>query len=161
MSTGNFSPMPDGFDLIVFRDDFDGTIEEARLSYKECHDYSDEEMADITNEEVLEWADEGEKIWAEDTANEIQKKLDDFNYDLKFYKVVFKSGYYSGAQFYVVEKDWYLDVYGAALCSMQNKEIRIINEWMRKIGAEYGGYCASVSYRFSNGETGYNLEPLN
>lgn len=92
--------------------------------------------------------------------------MEEFNDTLTFHEITFKSGYYSGVQLYVEEKEdpheldnddchYYFDMCRSQAIRKYDAEIRKINKWMDKVAPEYGWaelYCLGI---FSNGEAIY------
>ena len=93
-------------------------------------------------------------------------KMEELNDTLTFHEITFKSGYYSGIQLYVEEKEnpheldnedckYYYDMCRSQAIRKYDAEIRKINKWMEKVAPEYGWrklHCLGV---FSNGEAIY------
>lgn len=92
--------------------------------------------------------------------------MEELNDNLTFHKIEFESGYYSGVQLYVEEKEnpheldnedcrYYYDMCRSQAVRKYDAEIRKINKWMNKTAVEYGWrklHCLGV---FSNGEAIY------
>ena len=112
-------------------------------------------------------------FYAQYICDDIEKELEDFNYNLIFHTIELKSGYYTGVQFYCETKDFDEDKNGELdidnydahyyydMCRSQARrkykiEINKINKLLKKLGAEYGFDAYGVSARFSNGETWYS-----
>ena len=168
MSTANFWSM-DNFPL--WARDF---YEECKIC-PECRTMQDNENdecefcgCDLSNE-AESFYDEWE---AEYICGEIDKKLEEINYNLIFHKIELKSGYYSGVQFYCetmhhdedangeldLDNDdahYYYDMYRSQARRKYKSEINKINKILKKLGEEYGFEAYGVSARFSNGETWY------
>jgi len=93
-------------------------------------------------------------------------KMEELNDTLTFHKIVFKSGYYTGIQLFVEEKEnpheldnedcrYYYDMCRSQAIRKYDAEIRKINRWMEKVAPEYGWrelHCLGI---FSNGEAVY------
>ena len=92
-----------------------------------------------------------------DEVNELEKDISDFNYDMERddrydpyedteVKVVIEPGYHSGAQIYVEDEEYLLPW-----------QIEEINNFLETIKEKYHLSKLGVAYRFSNGETGYDV----
>ena len=93
-------------------------------------------------------------------------KMEEFNDTLTFHELQFRSGYYTGVQIYVEEKEnpheldnedchYYYDMCRSKAIRKYDAEIRKINHWMDSVATEYGWrelICLGV---FSNGEAVY------
>lgn len=94
-------------------------------------------------------------------------KMEDFNDTLIFHELQFRSGYYTGLQIYVEEKEesphdldnddcnYYYDMCRSKAIRKYDAEIRKINRFMDKVATEYGWrelHCLGI---FSNGEAIY------
>lgn len=101
----------------------------------------------------------------------ITEQANVLNYDLTFFRVSLRDGYYSGIQFYV-EDIHQLDRYGweywtnddcnyeLDMCRSKamrkyQTEMNKVNRWLAKIAKEYDFEKLVVTARFSNGETMY------
>lgn len=92
--------------------------------------------------------------------------MEDFNDTLTFHELKFYSGYYTGIQIYVEEKEnpheldnedcnYYYDMCRSKAIRKYDTEIRKINKWMDKVAVQYGWrelICLGI---FSNGEAIY------
>ena len=141
------------------------------------YNYSDyiEEETELLKENILEKSyNETMDLWNETFYNDIYNGYDgfkglmeDFNNTLIFHELKFESGYYSGVQIYVEEKEenpydldnddcrYYYDMCRSKSIRKYDSEIKKINRWMEKIAAQYGWkklYCVGI---FSNGEAIY------
>lgn len=125
MSTANYRTM-DNFSLFV-REDQD----EAKRC-PECGAIMDADATacDLCGCEELEDYYFSDEVAWECDRREIERELDDLNYDLMFHKISLRSGYYSGVQFYV-ETEHDLDEY-----DYDNDECHY-----------YFDCCRSVAYR--------------
>lgn len=161
--TSNFWSM-DKFPLLVFMDydlvydkAFDDTVKE--LGYPDIE--MDEEITDTPEfEKNFEIESQGVATLAEWDLGELEEVIGDFNDKLKneYYenhaedwdgdddaRVELKDGYYEGCQIYVPNErylaDWQADM---------------INDFLKTLKEKYGLTELGVSYRASNGETGYH-----
>ena len=92
--------------------------------------------------------------------------MEEFNNELTFHEITFKSGYYEGVQLFVEEKEnpheldnddcnYYYDMCRSKAIRKYDAEIRKINRFMDKVAIQYGWkelHCLGV---FSNGEAIY------
>ena len=99
-------------------------------------------------------------------ADGFKGKMEEFNDSLTFHELQFKSGYYSGVQIYVEEKDnpheldnddcnYYYGMCRSKAIRKYEAEIRKINRFMDNVAPEYGWrelHCLGI---FSNGEAIY------
>lgn len=95
--------------------------------------------------------------------------MEDFNDSLTFHELTFKSGYYSGIQLYVEEKEenpheldnddchYYYDMCRSKAIRKYDSEVRKINRWMDKIATQYGWKELNCVGIFSNGEAIYEF----
>lgn len=95
-----------------------------------------------------------------------KKVMEEFNDELTFHEITFKSGYYEGVQLFVEEKDnpheldnedcnYYYDMCRSKAIRKYDAELRKINRFMDKVATQYGWkelHCLGV---FSNGEAIY------
>ena len=158
--TSNFWSM-DKLPLLIFED----------------YDYVFDRVYDMTKEEIQDKIESGEvdeyeisdtpefeKIWnkyfdycvlTEYEQDDLQSDVNDFNYDCAHsddydpyedeeVKVEVKPGYYEAAQLYCNTK--YLN----------EKQIESVKKFFAEMKQKYGLTELGVSYRFSNGETGYH-----
>lgn len=139
------------------------TMEEFEAEYDSNEYDYDEEMQFLENlfyEDIFDDADGFKSI------------MEDFNDNLIFHEIKFKSGYYDGVQLYVEEKNspyeldnedcnYYYDMCRSKAIRKYDAEIRKINKWMDKIATQYGWrelICLGI---FSNGEAIYRYaEPI-
>lgn len=176
MSTPNFHMMKN-FNLYVQA--FEPiSMEEFQIEEFPYNDYyfDDYEQAETEEEkaEILEKAyNETMEFWHEifyqdifDGADGFKALMEELNNSLLFHEVQFESGYYTGVQLYVDEKEnpheldnedcrYYYDMCRSQAIRKYDAEIRKINKWMEKVATEYGWrmlYCLGV---FSNGEAIY------
>ena len=99
--------------------------------------------------------------------------MENFNNTLTFHELTFESGYYTGIQLYVEEKEenpheldnddchYYYDMCRSKAIRKYDAEVRKINKWMDKVATQYGWrelICLGI---FSNGEAIYRYaEPI-
>ena len=138
--------------------------------------YPDYEEAETEEEkaEILEKAyNETMENWHEffyqdifDGADGFKGLMEELNDSLTFHEIQFESGYYTGVQLYVEEKEnphdldnedcrYYYDMCRSQAVRKYDAEVRKINKWMEKVATEYGWrklYCLGI---FSNGEAIY------
>ena len=169
MSTANFYSM-DNFPL--WARDF---YEECKIcpECKVIQDKDNDECEfcghDLSNVEAENFYDECE---AQFICEDIDKKLEEINHDLLFYKITLQDGHYTGVQFYCETKDFDEDKNGELdidnydahyyydMCRSQARrkyksEIKKINKLLKKLAPQYGFDAYGISARFSNGETWY------
>jgi hypothetical protein len=102
----------------------------------------------------------------EDIYHSVNGKLEDINDGLIFHRIVWKSGYYSGAQFYVDELydpneydnsdcHYYFDDCRSVAIRKYEREQNKVKRILAKLAEEYNFEKYAVSARFSNGETWY------
>ena len=116
------------------------------------------------NMEEMDWIEEHEFY------SSLKEIVDEFNYDLLFFKVSLKSGYYEDVQFYVEDKEdfgkymdeftnedchYYFDVCRSVAIRKYHSEINKINRWLKKTSKEWGFTELGIVGRFSNGEVIY------
>jgi len=143
MATSNFYTQ-EHFNLFVFCPD--------------VSDYDDYEEASIIS-----------GIMYDDFREQVQPELDKLNDGLIFHKVVLKSGYYEGIQFFVeceheldkyndyTDDDcyYYFDMNREDSYTGFNREIEMVNRQLGEIAKKCGMMQLAISARFSNGETWY------
>ena len=82
-------------------------------------------------------------------ADGFKSHMEEFNATLNFHELTFKSGYYTGIQLYVEEKEnpheldnedckYYYDMCRSVAIRKYDAEIRKINKWMEKVATMYG-----------------------
>lgn len=130
---------------------------------------SDEWKKHILEKSYNEWVEANNYFFYEDIYqgyDGFKGLMEDFNETLTFHELQFKSGYYTGVQIYVEEKDnpheldnedcnYYYDMCRSKAIRKYDAEMRKINRWMEKIAPEYGWsklHCVGI---FSNGEAIY------
>ena len=160
MSTANYRTM-DNFSLFV-REDQD----EAKRC-PECGAIMDADATacDLCGCEELEDYYFSDEVAWECDRREIERELDDLNYDLMFHKISLRSGYYSGVQFYVeTEHDldeydydndefhYYFDCCRSVAYRKYEAEKRKINRKLTELGKRWGFQEVVCIARFSNGE---------
>ena len=153
--TSNFWSM-DKFPLLIFGYYPDVEEEVYRNAEKSLPDDFDGEISE-TEEYKNEWDKINYCVLDEEEVRELKSDLDDFNYKMYYddrydtyedeeVKLEIKPGYYEANQIYVPDEkylsDWQIDE---------------INKFLKEIKNKYGLTALEVSYRFSNGETGYNI----
>lgn len=133
-----------------------------------------EEADDDDKEDILEESyNHAMEMWEENFYSDIyygydgfKNLMEDFNDTLIFHELKFESGYYTGIQIYVEEKDnpheldnedcnYYYDMCRSKAIRKYDAEIRKINKWMDKVATQYGWkelICLGI---FSNGEAIY------
>ena len=112
----------------------------------------------------------------EEDLDDLTMYVDDFNDDLQFFKVSILDGYYEGLQLFVdfkdsddffkypVENDDDYDVhyYGfdtaEELMNAFYSEQQKVNDFLMEMKNNFRMMELEVAYRFSNGETGYNIK---
>lgn len=137
--------------------------------YPQWEEADDEDKADILEESYNHCM----HIWEEDFYRDIydgwdgfKKLMENFNDELTFHELQFKSGYYVGVQIYVEEKEnpheldnedcrYYYDMCRSVAIRKYDAEIRKINKWMDKVATEYGWRKLNCIGIFSNGEAVY------
>lgn len=113
---------------------------------------------------------------AEEFCNDLEKRCQDENENLRFFKISVKNGYYDGLQLFVeltqdagnagftergpeyLENDdahCYFDMCRSKCIRAYESEKRKINKILAKIGTTYGMDRLGIFARFSNGETWY------
>lgn len=137
--------------------------------YAEYEEADDEDKADILEKSYNHVMSMWNEIFYDDIYNGydgFKKVMEDFNNELTFHELTFRSGYYDGVQLYVEEKEnpneldnddcrYYYDMCRSQSIRKYEAEIRKINKWMDKVATKYGWkelYCIGV---FSNGEAIY------
>lgn len=154
------------------------SLEEYQKEYFPDDDYyfPDYEEAETEEEkaEILEKAyNETMETWHEffyqdifDGADGFKELMENLNESLIFHEVQFESGYYTGVQLYVEEKEnpheldnedcrYYYDMCRSQAIRKYDAEIRKINKWMDKTAVEYGWRKLNCLGIFSNGEAIY------
>ena len=137
--------------------------------YPKWEDADDDDKEDILEESY----NHAMHMWEEDFYYDIfhghdgfKKVMEEFNNELTFHELTFKSGYYDGVQLFVEEKDnpheldnedcnYYYDMCRSKAIRKYDAEIRKINKWMDKVAVQYGWrelHCLGI---FSNGEAIY------
>lgn len=166
----NFSLYIQAFEPISLEE-----YEAEEFQYDDYH-YPEYEVAvsDEWKKHILEKSyNETMNLWNETFYDDIingydgfKGKMEELNDTLTFHKIVFKSGYYTGIQLYVEEKEnpheldnedckYYYDMCRSQAIRKYDAEIRKINRWMEKVAPEYGWrelHCVGI---FSNGEAIY------
>lgn len=138
--------------------------------YPKWEEADDEDKDDILEESY----NHAMSMWEEDFYRDIyngydgfKKVMEDFNDTLIFHELKFESGYYTGIQIYVEEKDdpneldnedcrYYYDMCRSNAIRKYEAEIRKVNKWMDKVATQYGWrelHCLGI---FSNGEAIYS-----
>ena len=149
--------------------------EAEEFQFDEYH-YPEYEVAvsDEWKKHILEKSyNETMDLWMEDFYSDIfngydgfKAIMEEFNETLIFHELQFKSGYYTGVQIYVEEKEnpqeldnedcrYYYDMCRSVAIKKYEAEIRKINKWMENVATEYGWrelHCLGI---FSNGEAIY------
>ena len=138
------------------------SLEEYKAEYFE----EDEEyLEEYYENDMRYW----EQIFYEDIyegADGFKDLMENFNETLTFHELKFYSGYYTGIQIYVEEKEnphelviedcnYYYDMCRSKAIHKYDAEIRKINKWMDKVAVQYGWkelVCLGI---FSNGEAIY------
>lgn len=155
------------------------SLEEYQAEYFQDDNYYYPEyeasVSDSWKNHILEKSyDETMDFWMETFYDDIfhgydgfKDLMEDFNDTLTFHKLTFRSGYYTGVQLYVEEKEenpynldnedchYYYDMCRSAAIRKYDAEIRKINRWMEKVAPEYGWENYVVFGIFSNGEAIY------
>ena len=133
-----------------------------------------EEADDDDKEDILEESyNHAMAMWEESFYYDIyqgydgfKELMEDFNNTLTFHELKLESGYYTGIQIYVEEKEnpheldnddcnYYYDMCRSKAIRKYDAEIRKINRFMDKVATQYGWkelHCLGV---FSNGEAIY------
>lgn len=114
---------------------------------------------------------------AEEFYNDLEKRCQEENKNLRFFKIAVKSGYYDGAQLFVelsqdadnagftergpeyLENDdahYYFDLCRSKCIRAYEAEKRKVNKILDNIGRAYNMDKLAIYARFSNGETWYS-----
>lgn len=116
-------------------------------------------------------ADPVDYLFDDYMCGEAEKKIDELNKTLKFFKLCLWDGYYTGIQLGVDDSEapdeWYFKYYSRdafadygvnsyILRRMVNAERKRINNILLPIFREYGFDKYGITARFSNGETWYS-----
>ncbi len=117
-----------------------------------------------------------DEIAAQDFCNDLERRCQDENENLKFFEISVKSGYYDGLQLFVdltndadnagftengpeyLDNDSahdYFDMCRSKCIRAYEAEQRKANKILAKIGGDYGMDKLGIFARFSNGETWY------
>lgn len=154
------------------------SLEEYKAEYFADDDYHYPEyeaaVSDDWKEHILKKSyNEQMELWNEMFYEDIYEGYDgfkglmeDFNNDLIFHELTFKSGYYDGVQIFVEEKEnpheldnedchYYFDMCRSKAIRKYDAEIRKINRWMEKVATQHGWKGLICLGIFSNGEAVY------
>ena len=131
------------------------------------------EYFDGDEEDLEEYYENDMRYWEKDFYDDIYEGfvgfkdlMEEFNDTLTFHELKFYSGYYTGVQIYVEEKEnpheldnddcnYYYDMCRSKAIRKYDAELRKINKWMDKVATQYGWrelHCLGI---FSNGEAIY------
>lgn len=156
--TSNFWSM-DRFPLLVF-DDYETISDQIVDELKNEHEeFKDMEYWEI--QETPEYEEAWDKVKVcvldESEVDELENDIKEFNRNINYddryddyedteVKVEVKPGYYQAAQIYVNDENY-----------LQDWQIEEINKFLKELKEKYHLTTLSVAYRFSNGETGYDI----
>lgn len=165
----NFKLYVQSFEAISLEDYKEEEFHYDDYLYPKWEEADDEDKDDILEESY----NHAMGMWEEDFYRDIyngydgfKKVMEDFNDTLIFHELKFESGYYTGIQLYVEEKEnpheldnddcrYYYDMCRSNAIRKYEAEIRKINKWMDKVATQYGWeelVCLGI---FSNGEAVY------
>jgi hypothetical protein len=134
------------------------------------------DTCEICGADLSEIEPEYDEILAQEFFDDLEKRCQEENENLKFFEISVKSGYYDGLQLYVdltqaannagftdhgpglIENDdahYYFDMCRSKCIRAYEAEKRRVNKILAKIGAAYGMDKLGIFARFSNGETWY------
>lgn len=121
----------------------------------------EEDETTVLGEEFDDWAF---KFWEKN----LKERIEEYNQDLKFYKITTLYGYYEGLQLYVeAEHDlhhyhydnedcrYHFDMSKSEAKRKFKSEFNKVGRMLKKLAQEFGFGEYQVAYAFSNGETGY------
>lgn len=142
-------------------------IEEYEAEYFADDEYNYPDSLEESYEDAM-------RVWEElfyddlyNGADGFKGLMEEFNDTLTFHEIRFESGYYTGVQLYVEEKEnpheldnedchYYFDMCRSKAIRRYDAEIRKINKWMDKVATQYGWQELIRLGVFSNGEAIYS-----
>ena len=176
MSAPNFRTQ-NNFNLYVHSDD-----DFYFVVCPECGEYfpAGAEQCEVCGADLIGERCEFDDLLANDFYNIVQDELDSINENLIFHKIVLKSGYYTGVQFYVEITDdadsagfsadnlddprygpdnescrYYLDMCRSAAIRKYNSELNKVEKLLKKLADNFGFIKLACVGIFSNGEAIY------